>query len=124
MSERTEIVHLGFEVADAEAPRLSLTQQQLRVDFVDWRDSPVAILFRDCVAVRWQEAERFLDEGDRYDSTVRVHDSSWLAEHIQQGDVCAGDRPFQHVKLNFNAAGQLEVLCTAVEVLPRPEALP
>ena len=94
-----------------------MESQQLTVEFLDWRDKRVAVAFADCIALRWQEAEQFLDDADRYDATVVVHDSEWLQEHDRQGHTQMGGREFRHLKLNFNAAGQLEVLCTAVEVL-------
>lgn len=117
MSERTEIVDLGFQVADAQAPRLELARQSLQIEFTDWRNRLVRVDFEDCIAARWQEAERFLDDSDRYDSVVQVLDSEWIAEHEAQGHASAGGREFRHLKLNFNAAGQLEVLCTTVKLL-------
>ena len=116
VGERTEVVDLGFVVADAEAPKLTLESQRLMVEFLDWRDRRVTVVFADCIALRWQEAERFVDDADRCDSTVMVHDSEWLQAHDRQGHTDMGGRLFRHLKLNFNAAGQLEVLCTSVEV--------
>lgn len=116
VGERTEVINLGFVVADAEAPKLTMDEHQLTVKFLDWADRHVKVLFTDCIALRWQEAERFLDDADRYDSTVLVHDSEWLQEHDRQGHTQMEGRQFRHLKLNFNAAGQLEVLCTSVEV--------
>lgn len=116
MGERTEVINLGFVVADGEAPKLTLGKQQLTMEFLDWRDSRVTVHFADCLALRWQEAERFVDEADPYDSTVLIHDSEWLREHERQGHTHMGGRQFRHLKLNFNAAGQLDVLCTSLDV--------
>jgi len=72
---------------------------------------------RDAIAVRWQEADRYIDANDRYDGTFVVRNSEWLAEHDRQR-MLFGKEPFQHLKLNFNAAGILEVLCTMTSVEP------
>ena len=115
MSQHTEIVNLGFSVADAESPRLQLEGQVLLVDFVDWKEERITVRFADVIAVRWQEAEYFLDEQERFDSAHVVMDSDWLAEHARQNMTWAGSQ-HRHLKLNFNAAGMLEVLCTEVRV--------
>ncbi len=117
MAERTEIIDLGFEVADAACPRLELDGQVLTASFADWREQPLVVRFDDVIAVRSQEAEYSIDEDERFDSVHVVHDSAWLAEHVRQAATWAGSG-HRHLKLNFNAAGVLEVLCTAVHVTP------
>jgi hypothetical protein len=115
MTERTEIISLGFTVADAQAPSLHLAEQRLLVSFVDWKDTRVEADFADVIALRWQEAEYLIDDLERYDSVHLVHDSLWLAEHERQQMTWANSN-HRHLKLNFNAAGILEVLCTDVTV--------
>lgn len=115
MAEHTEIVNLGFSVADAESPRLQLERQVLVLDFADWKENQVRVRFSDVIAARWQEAEYVRDEHERFDSTHVVHESAWLAEHERQNITWDGAE-HRHLKLNFNAAGILEVLCTDVHV--------
>lgn len=114
--ETSEVVQLGFSVADAKSPELHLVRQKLTVRFKDWQEHRVTLAFSDVIAVRWQEADHYVDDGDQYDSTVVVHDSAWLAEHERQA-VTWENSQHQHLKLNFNAAGILEVLCTGVRVV-------
>ena len=111
MAPRPESIDLGFVVADAESPRLELEGQVLTLRFVDWTDHEVVAVFENAIAVRWQEAEHFFGPEDRYDSCSEILDSPWLAEHERQG-MTFGDLNFRHLKMNFNAAGVLEVLCT------------
>lgn len=102
-------------MADATSPVLNLDGQVLTARFLDWQEQCVTLVCHDVVALRWQEADRYVDENDRYDSTFVVQNSEWLAEHERQG-VLFGTDEFRHMKLNFNAAGILEVLCTRTEV--------
>ena len=108
-----EPIDLGFSVADAESPRLELAGQTLTARFEDWKDQPVVAVFENVIGVRWQEADHYYGPDDRYDSCFVITDSPWLAEHEQQG-MTFGAVAFRHLKLNFNAAGILEVLCTTV----------
>ena len=112
-TERTEPIDLGFSVAGASSPELNLSGQKLAVTFTDWTARRITLVCRDVVAVRWQEAEQYIDDDDRYDASRIVVDSEWLAEHDRLGALF-GDVPFLHLKLNFNAAGILEVLCTTI----------
>jgi hypothetical protein len=113
--ERTEAIGLGFVVADATSPSLNLDGQVLTVRFLDWQEQTITLVCYDVIALRWQEADRYIDENDRFDSTFVVQHSEWLAEHKRQG-ILFGAGQFQHLKLNFNAAGILEVLCTRTQV--------
>lgn len=109
-NEQVELVDLGFTIADAAAPEFTLSGQTLRVSFENWQEQVVSFTCADVIAVRWQEAEVFVDDRDRFDSTYVIQNSTWLAAHEQQGHAVIDG--FQHFKLNFNAAGQLEFLCT------------
>lgn len=106
---------LGFSVADASSPVVHLHGQTLTVEFLEWTDRKVILTCADVIAVRWQEAEWSVDGADRYDNTCLVADSEWLNEHDRQG-ILFGSKPFRHLKLNFNAAGVLEVLCTDTSI--------
>lgn len=115
MTERTEIINLGFTVADAQAPSLQLADQRLLLSFVDWKDAHVEVVFNDVIALRWQEAEYVIDDEERFDSVHVVHDSLWLSEHERQ-HMTWPDSNHRHLKMNFNAAGILEILCTTATV--------
>ena len=110
-AQRSVPIDLGFSVADASSPAVQFDGQALTVKFSEWTERTVTLKCFDVIGVRWQEAEWSVDEADRYDSTCLVENSEWLNEHHRQG-VLFGDKPFRHLKLNFNAAGVLEVLCT------------
>jgi len=114
-SARATAINPGFSVADGESPKLELDGQTLTLRFVDWQECAVTVRFADAVAVRWQEAEHYYEGDDPYDGCSLVEDSPWVAEHVRQG--CTfGEAEFRHIKLNFNAAGILEVLCTDLRI--------
>jgi hypothetical protein len=113
MTATPRSVDLGFSVADAEYPHFELDQQTLTLHFRDWTERTVVAVFDNTIAVRWQEAEHYFGPDDRYDSCFEIVDSPWLAEHERQ-HATYGGLDFRHLKLNFNAAGILEVLCTTV----------
>ena len=46
------------------------------------------------------------------DPTPPGHVTEWLAEHVRQREAT---EEHQHLKLNFNAAGVLEVICVGVD---------
>ena len=115
MPDRPTTIALGFSVADAERPILELKGHSLTICFPDWRGQTVVVAFDDTIAVRWQEAEYFFTTEERFDSTYVVEDSTWLDEHDKQAMTWTGSG-HRHLKLNFNAAGVLEVLCTSVHV--------
>ena len=112
-NEYTEITDLGFSVADAEDPKFEYNGENLKVSFIDWREQQVNLLCSDVIAFRWQRAEYQIDENDRYDSTCIVHDSKWLKLHNDQHETWP-DVQFNHYKLNFNAAGIFELICTKI----------
>jgi hypothetical protein len=110
----TQIVDLGFSVADGEKINISYENQVLRVSFVDWHEAPVAFVCHDTIAFRWQEAEYLVSPEERFDSSYDVLGSAWLQQHQEQSMTREGIR-FHHYKLNFNAAGILEMLCSRIE---------
>ena len=107
MSQRAELISLGFDIADGEQIELIYADSELTLRFVDWHDKPIVAVFRDTVAFKWQRAEHVADD-ERFDSSHIIHNSDWLAEHLRQREAT---EEHQHLKLNFNAAGVLEVLC-------------
>lgn len=106
--ERLEIATPGFSTADAEQVRLQFDGGGLTLDFVDWRERPVRVVFREAIGFRWN-AEVKWEEGARDDVTYVVHESDWLQSQARLG---GGDpAAFQHLRLCFNACGVLDVLC-------------
>jgi hypothetical protein len=95
--------------------------QSLRVSFIDWQEKPILFVCRDTLAFRWQEAEYTLSDQEREDSTYEVMDSAWLRQHEDQNMTWEGST-FHHYKLNFNAAGILEMICSEIEKIAEPAA--
>jgi hypothetical protein len=118
-----QIVDLGFSVADGENIKVSYENQALRVSFVDWQEKPITFLCHDTVAFRWQEAEYILSDKERDDSPYKIIDSAWLRLHEEQSMTWEGPT-FHHYKLNFNAAGILEMICSRIERIAEPGAAP
>jgi hypothetical protein len=117
-----QIVDLGFSVADGKGIRVSYENQTLSISFVDWQEKAVAFIGRDTIAFRWQEAEYVLSDQERYDSPHEIIGSPWLRQHEEQRMTWEGTT-FHHYKLNFNAAGILEMICSRIE-LAEPSASP
>ena len=109
---RAEPVSLGFVIADGERVELAYDGEDLRLRFVDWTGDQLAVSFRATVAFRWQRAEN-VGPDERFDAAHLMRESEWLAEHLRQKEATPDHR---HLKLNFNAAGCLEVICQSVDV--------
>jgi hypothetical protein len=106
-AEQSEPYDLGVSIADAEAVTLAYDGSSLLLNFTDWRELPRAVRFSDTVAFKWQRAEE-VRSGERDDDAHAVNGSAWLAFHRHQNEATPEHR---HLKLNFNAAGTLEVVC-------------
>jgi len=102
----------GFSTADAEYPELHSTTGGLRVTFRDWREQLVSIEFIDVCAFRWQEAGALLPN-EPYDGSCELFESEWLDAHVRGGAIPPGSA-HRHLRFNFNACGQLEVLCVSI----------
>jgi hypothetical protein len=89
-----------------------MTAKSLVLSFVDWREKQVRVAFDEAVAFRWQRAEE-VQPGEAWDGTSVHADSPWLEEHRRQGEATTSQ---QHLPLNLNAAGRLDVICTAARV--------
>jgi hypothetical protein len=109
-----QLVDLGFSVADGDRIKVAYENQALRVSFVDWQEKPVSFSCHDTIAFRWQEAEYTLSQNERYDSSHEIINSVWLRQHEDQ-NMTWGGLTFHHYKLNFNAAGILEMICSRIE---------
>jgi hypothetical protein len=110
--ERLEITNPGFSTADAERIRLQYDGGDVTIDFVDWREAPVRVVFREAIGFRWADEQEWVD-GVRDDVTYTVHGSAWLESLTR---LCAVDpTAFQHLRLCFNACGVLDVLCRSYD---------
>ena len=114
MSPNIEIVDLGFSVADAEDIKFNFDGDHLVLTFIDWRAKPVSVRFENTIGYRYQRADYWLSDNERYDATHIVQDSKWLNDHLEQGEAWRS-QTWYHYKLNFNAAGIIEVLCTGIK---------
>jgi len=86
----------------------------LLVTFVDTGDRLVSARFHDAAAVSWQVVGQYGDV-ERNDRCYEIIGSRWLAEQQDEW----GMPELRHLKLNFNLAGVLEVVCTAVTTVSR-----
>ncbi len=116
--EYTELIDLGFSVADAEEPIVEYNDDDLNVSFINWQEKKIGLSCSDTIAFRWQRAEYYIDKTERFDSTHIVHNSEWLKAHEDQGETWESVT-FHHYKLNFNAAGILDIICTKIKVTER-----
>ncbi len=112
--ERAEIIDPGFSTADSEFPNINMNEGDLVLKFKDWQEVQREVFFSDVVAFKWQMIETFI-EGEEYDRSHLITDSSWLTEHLKQGEVGAQE-DYKHYKFNFNGNGQLEVISNGFTV--------
>src|SRR5204863_226416 len=97
--------NLGVSTADAERVALRMEGGDLHLSFVDWKEQPRSLIFREVLAHRWQE----LDEPvPRDDTTFEALDSPWLARQANLQGVAPDG--YAHYVLCFNACGVLDVL--------------
>lgn len=123
LRERAEVIAPGFVVADAGVPSLQTINEGLEVRFVDYRKQSVEVVFRDAVAFSWEQTDYSLLDGERYDSTHIIHHSSWLQKYIAQ-NVIFQREAYRHYRLNFNAAGILQVIAKDIQAQVLPETSP
>jgi hypothetical protein len=102
----------GFVVADAKYPSVTTVPGELQLTFVDYTDTEVTVQFSDVCAFRWQEGDQAMLEGEPYDGVCEVLGSDWVSEHPPQMISHVG-LTVRHIRLNFNACGSLEVLCSS-----------
>jgi hypothetical protein len=108
--ETAEVLRPGFSVADASAPEMITAGGNLRIHFTQWNEQPAQVMFVDAVAHRWEQMEMEpLLEGERFDSTHIIHQSKWLQAHLDRREF-APEVGYKHYRLNFNAAGCLQVI--------------
>lgn len=120
MNEIAKLLNPPFSVADGENPKFDYTGDELYLSFIDWHEEEVRVLFKDCVAVKWQNADSTGPE-DRDDCTYEIQNSEWLKLHLDQRMV-EPEEKHRHFKLCFNAAGVLEVIATEMVLSAQPGA--
>ncbi|AZZ96286.1 hypothetical protein [Pseudoalteromonas sp. R3] len=111
MSQNIETIDLGFSVADAEDIAFKFDGSDLVLEFNDWQENHITIKCENTLGFKFQTAEYEMSESERFDSCHIVNDSEWVKEHLKQGEAWESESWF-HYKLNFNAAGVVEVLCS------------
>jgi hypothetical protein len=111
---RIEPLNPGFSTADAEYPEVRAAHGTLHLKFKDWREQDVEVQFNEVCAFRWQEAESLLPD-EPYDGSCELLESEWAAQHLLQLAVPV-EAKLRHLRFNFNACGQLEILCTSYAV--------
>ena len=101
-------VDLGWTTADAEDPTLSYDGTDLRVEFVDWQEQLVRLVFRNCHMFSWEEIPASFELWP--DRTYSCTGSSW------QGADSVKPEQLKHWVLCFNASYfWLQVLAERLE---------
>ena len=106
-----EPIDPGFSTADADHPSMSYVEGTLQLRFVDWRERPVLVTFRDVCRFEWSDEPEDYFEGEPYDGTCIVKKPGWIPH--------ADAKDCQHYRLNFNGCGgRLDVGCISFDVNP------
>jgi hypothetical protein len=111
----------AFSTVDATYPHVECDRGRLRVEFQDWREQTVMLLFHDVAAFSWDDGDAAVCPSHRDDCSYIVRESPWVARHREVGTV-APLTDLQHFKLCFNTVGVLQVLSTRLEVVTKPSA--
>jgi len=105
----------GFVVSDASYPLLRAEPGTLTIQYTEYAGRPVTVIFEHVPAFQWREADHpMLLEGQRYDSVHEIFGSELLREH--QDSTLSFRGSVRHIRLNFNAAGSLDVICASYRV--------
>ena len=111
MEEKAELIDPGFDIADGEDVNYSFDGDKLVFKFTDWKEQEIVVECENVIGFKYQWATyEYLSE-ERFDSSHIIHYSKWLQEHIRQGETW-NEKKWCHYKLNFNAAGVMEILCS------------
>jgi len=101
-------VHLGFSTADAEDVQLQFDGSDVTLEFRDWSDQDVKVVFREVLGFRWSQWQ---DEvAPRDDESYEVLGSEWLQREFDIGGTGVVRQDFAHYRLCFSACGVLDVL--------------
>lgn len=107
------VINLGFSVADANNISFRYDEGNLVLSFIDWTENKVSVKFLNTIGFRYQDAEYFNSENERFDSCHKVKNSKWLDLHKKQ-NMTWENEDWAHYKLNFNAGGIIEIICSNV----------
>lgn len=111
-----EIIDLGFSVSDAEGISFNYEKGNVLLIFKDWREKLIKVKFENALGFKFQDAEYFNSNLERFGSCHVVLNSGWLKLHEEKGETWDGET-WEHYKFNFNAGGIIEVLCSKVVVV-------
>lgn len=104
----------GFSTADTSYPELASAAGTLHVRFAGSAGEAVKVGFAGVAAFTWREAaDAPLLPGERHDAVSELFDTPLLHAHPAGRTMHSSRGPLRHVRLNFNAWGSLDVLCTA-----------
>ena len=97
-------IDLGFSTADAEIPTIKYDEGNLEVQFIDWKEQCINVVFEETEMFSWSEIpQSFFEKPDRI---YEVHDSAWLKAESTINS------KYRHFVLCFNASYfYLQVLC-------------
>lgn len=110
---RLESTQLPFPVADTDQISFSYVGSSL-VMRARAGDDDCKVVFHGTEAFRWQSADPVLLPGESEDGAYEIIDSAWLDLHRSQ-HALSPDEQYRHLKINFNAEGELQVICYGVE---------
>jgi len=113
---RLEKLHPGFIVADAEYPSVIGSSGQLLLKFNSSHGEAISVIFSGVPAYHWQEGESPVLSGEPWDGSCELFESEWLSQHAP-GKTINSHAGLRHLRFNFNAWGQLEVLCSGFTVV-------
>lgn len=116
MKEQAEVIDPGFSIADGEHVSYLYDGEFLSFQFTDWTEETIVVRCSSVIGFKYQWATGECLADERFDSTHLIHNSRWLLEHQKQGEG-SKDQGWRHFKLNFNAAGVMEVLCKKMEII-------
>lgn len=108
-------LNFGVSIADTSYPVVVSKPGEVRIEFTSSQGVPRAIQFMGVPAFRWQEAEVQLEAAEPWDGEYELFGTEWLAKHTNGATVYSG-KGLRHLRLNFNAWGHFEVLCTSFAV--------
>ena len=115
MAQRFEQIDPGFSTADTEYPFFEYREGALTLEFIDMQERPVRVIFREVAGIQWNDEAEFHDVEIRDDLSYEVHESKWLARHIELGTFVQS-QGYRHFVFCFNVAGVLDVLCTEFQL--------
>jgi hypothetical protein len=88
----------------------------LRIEFAEAGGRRVSVDFKDVAAFSWRERSPDGDEPDElFDATCELFESELLRAHAP-GLAMHVRAPVRHLRLNFNAWGTLDVICSGFVV--------